>query len=213
MTAALRHLQADILGLQEVLPRQRADLEKALPEYAFLGTGRDPAGQGEQCPLLYRRESLQLADWGTFWLGPEPCQPGWDAALPRICTWARFESLTVFNTHLDHVGAEARLQGLRRILERAAPPTVLMGDLNDVADSPPLRLLAQRLVDAWLQHHPDGCGGGTWHDFQGGQKGPRIDYIFVSPDLEVLDCQVVRQGHPLPSDHYPVRARVRLPRA
>jgi endonuclease/exonuclease/phosphatase family metal-dependent hydrolase len=209
----LRHLEADIVGLQEVLPEQRADLETALPEYAFLGTGRDPGGLGEQCVLLYRREGPQPDDGGTFWLSPRPGQPGWDAALPRICTWARFGALSVFNTHLDHVGAEARLQGLRRILARAAPPTVLMGDLNDVAGSPPLLLLGQTLVDAWLDRNPEGRGGGTWHDFQGGEEGLRIDYIFVSPDLEVLECQVVRQGHPLPSDHYPLRARVRLPRA
>ena len=48
-----------ILGLQEVVPGQKADLERALPDYAFLGTPREEGG--EVCQPGLRSQRLQAA--------------------------------------------------------------------------------------------------------------------------------------------------------
>ena len=45
---------------------------------------------------------------------PDEISVGWDAALPRFCTYAKFrdkksgENFWVFNTHFNHVGERAR---------------------------------------------------------------------------------------------------------
>ena len=56
---------------------------------------------------------------------------------------------------------------------------------------------------------------GTAHDFGGGTHHNRLDHIFVSPDIEVVHGTVVADGRTrrLPSDHWPVLARLRLPRS
>ena len=88
-----RH-RPDLLGGQELLRHQLADLAARLPDYAWLGAGRDDgADGGEFNPIFYRRERLEPLDSGTFWLSPEPARPGsrgWGAACPRVVTWARF---------------------------------------------------------------------------------------------------------------------------
>ena len=45
-----RALEADILGMQEVLPEQLDDLERMLPGYRREGQGRDGPLQGEASP-------------------------------------------------------------------------------------------------------------------------------------------------------------------
>src|SRR3546814_18448319 len=64
-----------------------------------------------------------LVGSGTFWLSPTPDVPskGWDAALPRIATWARLRDRTadrdllVVNTPFDHVGEVAREESARQL--------------------------------------------------------------------------------------------------
>jgi endonuclease/exonuclease/phosphatase family metal-dependent hydrolase len=53
---------------------------------------------------------------------------------------------------------------------------------------------------------------GTTHHFSGRIDGRQIDHILVSREIDVLDAQV---AHPrpfgrLPSDHWPVVARLRF---
>ena len=47
-----RNSVASIIGLQEVVHKQLLDVEKLLPDYAFLGVGRDDGKtRGEHSPL------------------------------------------------------------------------------------------------------------------------------------------------------------------
>lgn len=52
----------------------------------------------------------------------------------------------------------------------------------------------------------DGPVGRTFHDFEGGIDGEPIDYIFATPDVEMLRTAVDRwqRDGAYPSDHYPV---------
>lgn len=217
--ATLRRLDADVVGLQEVLPEQRLDLEQDFPDYLFLGCGRDPDGSGEGVPLMLRR-TLAPQQHGGFWLSDQPDQPGsrgWDACFPRHCTWVRLaHGLTVCNTHLDHVGARSRVQAAELILQRLPPPLVLCGDLNEPEDGPALQRLSQTLVDAWRRMHPSERPLPTWHDYgravlERAEDG-RLDYVFVSRDVEVLEAETVpsRPDGGWPSDHHPVRVRLHL---
>jgi endonuclease/exonuclease/phosphatase family metal-dependent hydrolase len=73
-------------------------------------------------------------------LSAEPDKPGvkgWDAACPRVVTWARprpltGETLVAFNTHFDHVEAEPAASAARPQYPRIAGQAliVLTGDFN-----------------------------------------------------------------------------------
>lgn len=155
----LQQQQPDIFGLQEVMLHQLVRIESAMPGYQRIGVGRDDGkNAGEFSPLFIRSSRFVIKDSGTFWFHPSwlPASqatstgligtPGWDAALPRICSWALLQDkqsgkqLRVLNLHLDHQGAEARRESIKLIAakiqhwqQRSAAPVVVMGDFNPAA--------------------------------------------------------------------------------
>lgn len=229
LVAALIGYEApDVLGLQEVLLHQKTDLEAALPEFAFVGVARDDGvAQGEFSPLAFRRDRFELVDSGTFWLSPTPSRPGraWDAALPRIATWALLRErgaglrrIAVLNTHFDHVGAEARANSAAIIAdwaaERAAAgdPVVVLGDFNLPPSSEPMALLGDparsrlRLTRSASAAPPYGPPG-TFNGFRiDSAPSEPIDHVLVSDHFRVVRFATVTQhwGGRLASDHYPV---------
>ena len=227
----IRHEAPDLLGMQEVLLGQKRDLEAALPGYAMVGAARDDGREaGEFSPLAYRRERFELVQSGTFWLSPTPEVPGkgWDAAFPRIATWAILRErhtgaeLRVLNTHLDHVGEQARANGAAMIVEwaRSGPgaglPTIVMGDFNAAPDSAPYRRLTDEpspLVDSRSASRTPPYGpAGTFTAFDiMREAGAPIDHILVGPSWRVESHAVITQhwGGRLPSDHYPVLVTLR----
>lgn len=227
----IRHEGPALIGMQEVLLHQKSDLEAALPAYVFIGAARDDgAEKGEFSPLAFRSDRFELLDSGTFWLSPMPAQPGkaWDAAYPRIATWAILRErtaggrLAVLNTHFDHVGAEARANSAgiianwaRRHAEQG-DAVIVLGDFNAATTSPPLALLddasrsSLRLARAASATPPYGPPG-TFNGFKFDADAPEpIDHVLVSEDFEVLRFATVTQhwGGRLPSDHYPVVAEL-----
>ncbi|GAB7009836.1 endonuclease/exonuclease/phosphatase family protein [Halorubrum trueperi] len=125
----VRFHRPDVVAFQEPLPEQRRDLRDRLPAYEFVGRGRAADGDGEGCPIGARTDRWQIVDDGTFWLSETPAEPsiGWDAAHPRIATWARVRAasdaeggseLLVVNAHFDHVSARARRASARLIRDR-----------------------------------------------------------------------------------------------
>jgi len=111
--------------------------------------------KGEFCPLFFDTLKFTITDYATFWLSetPQSVSVGWDAALERICTYGLFEDkitkekFWVFNTHFDHVGSLARKKSSELILKKIDEvnntlyPVVLMGDLNLLPNSTPIRVL------------------------------------------------------------------------
>jgi endonuclease/exonuclease/phosphatase family metal-dependent hydrolase len=233
----IRYHEADIVGLQEAFRSQLDDLQELLPEYDWFGLCRtdgttDPDPDNEFSAIFYRKDRFELLDGATFWLSDTPEQPGsrgWDAALPRIVTWAHFrdkaggESFFHFNTHFDHMGEKARLKSARLLLSRIASiagdaPVVLTGDFNCTPLDPPYRALTdpedpKHLPDAlMLARTPHHGPLGTWTNaFQfPGVPGRRIDFIFVKNDIEVHKHAILSDSWSgrLPSDHLPVLARL-----
>jgi endonuclease/exonuclease/phosphatase family metal-dependent hydrolase len=206
----LREQNADLVALQEVLPVQRDELDAALPHYRSYGVSRDAERQSEQCAWLVR-DPWWMEEADTFWLSPTPRQAsvGWDAALPRVCSVLRLSgpegNVWAANVHLDHEGVVARQRGLEMVIG-AYPgdvPGVIVGDLNqqDLAQS--VAALAQ-WKDAQLQA---GQGDwGTFHGFEGGTLGDRIDAILYSPHWRLQRFHLGQD--PALSDHYPLVAEL-----
>ncbi len=191
---------ADVVGVQEATPAMLADLDARLPGFARVGMGRDADGGGEQSAVLYRRSRFAPLDNGTFWLSETPDEPGsvgWDAALPRIATWARFEdresgrAFVVVNTHFDHRGAEARRQSARLLAARALEiagdlPLVVTGDVNATDDSDVYRTLTRDLRDTRLvSESPPAGPAGTWNGFAE-TVDRRIDVVLVGGPVRVV---------------------------
>ncbi|MCM3700424.1 endonuclease/exonuclease/phosphatase family protein [Paenibacillus macerans] len=141
----IRFHRPDLVGMQEVLHRQLEDLQERLPEYGWVGSGRDDGEkEGEFCCIFYLKKRLEPLKHGRFWLSEEPEKPGvpgWDAACPRIVTWCVFrdidtgEVITHLNTHFDHIGKVAVEQSAHLIKNRIREisgegATVLTGDFN-----------------------------------------------------------------------------------
>jgi len=209
LIAALDGFDADVIGLQEVLPDQADRIAENLPGFEMLVRSRERiAGRGEAVPILWRTSAWRLDPeaHGTFWLSETPDVPGsksWDSSLPRIVTWARLlpaserpqldapRPLWVFNAHFDHRGAAARLESaellVARILDWCDPdePVVLMGDLNARPEEPPIRHLDRGastepgLIDCWANLNPTTVEDATWNGFEVVETGSRIDYVFA----------------------------------
>jgi len=228
----------DILGLQEVEAAQADWLRESLPSMAFHGAGRiDGESQGEFAPILYLRDRFTFLAGGHFWVSPTPDAPGskgWDAACERMASWVRLldrrtnKPILVLNTHLDHVGVQARQRGLRLIRERLAKlaegaEIILTGDFNTSGDGPDVAMLLSgatagegsqtlTLRDTFRSIFPIvDRDEATFRDWTSRITGDRIDWIVASKGLEPVDADIVRRapGGRLPSDHYPVTAILR----
>jgi endonuclease/exonuclease/phosphatase family metal-dependent hydrolase len=217
--AAIELLDADVVGLQEVLPDQLEYLRFRFPKYEIVGVGRDDGiDAGERSSVMVRTGDWRIERSETRWLSDDPGTPGsvgWDADLTRVATlvWLRHRSGTtigVLNTHYDHAGEVAQLQSSRLVAKWTAGdlPWIVMGDLNATPDSPPLKAL----TDAGLRYAVPADAGGSWHDFTGAEDDDRIDHILISPAWTVTEAAVshFRPGGRLPSDHWPVMATLSL---
>jgi endonuclease/exonuclease/phosphatase family metal-dependent hydrolase len=217
---AIAALDAEVVGLQEVLPDQLDFLRERFDGWRIVGAGRDDGvGEGEHSALMIRPGDWEVESHETRWLSPEPATPGsvgWDADLTRIATLVRLvhhdgTRVGIANTHYDHVGERAQVES-SRLLDRwtSAEPDrrwVLMGDLNAEPGSAPLRALTDA---GWIDAVP-ATAGGTFQDFTGALDGQRIDHILIGKGWQVLEAGVShhRPGGRLPSDHWPVAATLR----
>jgi endonuclease/exonuclease/phosphatase family metal-dependent hydrolase len=229
----VRSLDADIIGLQEAYHGQVLAFDGALIGYARVGVGRDDGAKaGEFCPIYVRSSRFRILEEATFWFSDTPEVPGsrtWGNSLPRICTWALLEDrltghrLRVANLHLDHESRNARSRSVELLLQRVAAwrpisPVVVMGDFNAGERDPVIGgILAgpDGLRDTFRAVHPHAVSVGTYHGFQGGVDGEKIDYILTTPDLAVLDAEIVHNTADgrYPSDHWPVTALLQFAEA
>jgi len=154
-----------------------------------------------------------------------PGSKGWDAALPRVCSWVKLKDrrnnqrVCHFNTHLDHVGQIARTQSARLILARIQAiaglmiPTILTGDFNVGPQSDAYRTIITNTSfrDAKYATQSSHYGpDGTWSTFDIRHGiGQRIDYTFILlQHFRVLQHAHLTYSENLyyPSDHLPVLA-------
>ena len=226
----------DIAGFQEVLAGQFEDLKARLPEMEAYGVGRnDGKKAGEFTPIFYRKDRFKAIASSTFWLSPTPDEPaskGWDAALPRIASWIKFQDrktaqqFYVINTHFDHRGAQARTESatllVKSLQEKFSDlPVILTGDFNTTPQTAPHNMLVgagnadqSAFFDAYdhSAQKPEGPNS-TWNGFQAVAPDQRIDFVFVTKSVSVRRFQILddqRDGR-FPSDHLPIVTRLELP--
>ena len=224
--------EANIVGVQEALYDQMMDLQARLTAYKYVGVGRDDGKQkGEFSAIFYDTARLQLMQSQTFWLSEQPTVPGskgWDAAITRIVTWAKFKDrktkkqFFAFNTHFDHMGKIARRESAKLLLKKVKEiagyyPVVVTGDFNSKPSDEPIQVItdtsnADHLIDsksisATGHYGPDG----TFNGFKSKEVDDQpIDYIFLKNGGRVLKHATFSQsweGH-FSSDHFPVCARI-----
>lgn len=169
VASIIRFHQADLIGMQEVLKSQIEDLEELLPEYKWLGVGRNDGREaGEFVPIFYRADRLELLSDSAFWMSETPEVPGsksWDAAITRVTMIARFKDKRTgqefhhFNTHFDHKGNQARIESARLLMQKAGElnprePVVVTGDFNCLEEHTPYKVLVGKEGSGGLP--PDG---------------------------------------------------------
>lgn len=215
----------DLIGVQEALKHQLDDVLKQLPQYSYVGVGRDDGKEkGEYSAILYKKDQFEVITHNTIWLSETPEVPGsksWDAAITRIVTLVKFRNKVSnkeffqLNTHFDHIGKEARRNSVALIhghltsLEFAQNqiPVLISGDFNSEPHEEPYQIMITKSNRPLFDSKPSTSSVGTFCGFAVGAMPCRvIDYIFHTSEWKVEKYQVIHDNDGLyyPSDHLPV---------
>lgn len=233
----IQEIGPDIMGLQEVTPKQLSDINNALsPLFTSFGESRGSSlmgfGADEGTPIYYKRDKLSASneEQGTFvinavtnsilgiWTPFERFQTGW---LPRICTWGRFkinetgQEFYFYNTHFDHMFDEAKVTCAKSIANHIMKqnkenlPVILVGDFNaDFTDRiKDIFSDFKNGLDSAVEKYGPVETETGWTE----DKLKKIDHIVVKGISQVLYHAVIpRKGAIYPSDHRPVFADVTI---
>ncbi len=232
VSALLKREGPDLVGTQEGVHAQLTDLEADLPDYEWIGTGRDGGLKGEFMAIFYRSSRLDALEYDRFWLSDTPGIAGsrtWGNRFARMVTWVKLRDrqtqceFYVVNTHFDHEVQVAREKSADLLLERVAAfdatvPALLLGDFNAAAAANPVydRLTAPvAFVDSWRALGRAEPPFGTFHDFkrmEGAKGTARIDWILTRGAARTRSAEILTYAHAgqYPSDHFPVVARIEL---
>lgn len=223
----LRH-DFDIVGVQEPYDIQIPDFDNFLKDYNGV---KAPYATRSFLAIYYKNELFEELDSGMFWLSETPDEPseGWDSDEKRICHWVKFKhketskEFYFFNTHFYWRYQTARKNSGPLVAERIKEitgnaPVVFVGDLNSQPETSQIESLKVLLNDAFdvtqtPREGPDNTnlGGGVFQ----GKPHNRIDYIFVSKDIKVLDYTAhedmyedINGDDRYPSDHIPISSNI-----
>ena len=222
----LEREKPDLVGFQEVTDSMRARLRDHLPGYTVQGCGRERSYHGESMLIAYPKDRAELISLENIWLSPTPAVPGStfggdQSGCPRMFTSALMKlegvepPIRFINTHLDHVGKDARYLGAMQLVQYISSrpePFVLTGDFNATPDAREIKLITAARASRNAVDCTEGLGG-TFHNF--GRLLPdrtvKIDYIFT--DLACKGSYVVEdnpENGQYYSDHFAVCATVEL---
>ena len=219
MADLIRFHDFDLFGTQEGLKHQLDTLKNRLPGFDYIGVGRDDGGErGEHAAIFYRTSRFELLDHGDFWLSQTPDTPsvGWDAVLPRICTWGHFKDkessleFLFFNLHMDHIGKKARVESAYLVQDKMKElgkgkelPAILTGDFNVDQFSPSYATITEggKLIDSHETADFVYQLNGTFNNYRtDGFSESRIDHIFVTPNVKVFKYGVLTDTYRTPEE-------------
>lgn len=218
----LNHYHPDVLGLQEALDFQIAQIGATLPGYDKVGLGNKGGSQGMHTAIFYDASRFVVSAEGTFWFSDTPDRPGskgWGNIIPRTCTWARLiekeseQAFYFYNVHMDHLSRRSQRNSVVLLTQfihtRPFPdPFVLTGDFNASERSTPIKYLKGKiplrgkikgnilnpepLVDTFRQRYPNVRRIATFHGFRKHFFRFKLDYIFVPSAARVHDAKIIQ---------------------
>jgi endonuclease/exonuclease/phosphatase family metal-dependent hydrolase len=230
----IRSCKPDVIGFQEALKDQVADLQAILKDYSWFGVGRDNGkDSGEYAVIFYRKDRIEKEGGSTFWLSETPDIAGsrsWEAACTRIVTWIRFldkpsgQHMYLYNTHFDHISEKARENSALLLLKKIGQisgndPVIVTGDFNSTETDKPYDILTNSQNDGYLKDtrkfnlkipaEPSfSFIGFPYHP----EKGNLIDFIFLKNDkyFRVKKYEIITDNKKgkYPSDHLPVMVEI-----
>jgi endonuclease/exonuclease/phosphatase family metal-dependent hydrolase len=227
----IQQIAPDVFGTQEGLYEQLRDIATDLPEYDWIGLGREGGSRGEFMAVFYRQARFEPLAYDHFWLSDTPEAIGsntWGGKWPRMVTWVKFldrqtqQEFFLWNTHFANDSQPAREKSAKLVRDRVAAldtklPLILTGDFNATGGTNQ----AHKILTS------DGFFSDTWmaaekrqreelNSFNGfnaiQRNGVRIDWILTRGEFRVASSEIVpfsRDGQ-FPSDHFPVVARLRM---
>lgn len=137
----------DLVGSQEPYISQIRDVIRVTGDrYGWIGCNIDGGVSEDRRsinPIFYKKSRLELIEWDRFIFSEEPESPGYGAAARRFCIWAKFKDketgieFYIFNSHFDHIGAEAKQAAANILVERSREiardyPVFYTGDFNSI---------------------------------------------------------------------------------
>lgn len=230
--AAIAETGADVVALQEVDVAWGArslnlDVAQELAGRLDMHVGfapiysLEPAAAGEPrreygVAVLSRYPVLEFINHDLTRLSTQGADPVPEPApgFAEMVVQAKGSRVHVYSTHLDYRAdptvREMQVADTLEILaaDGEGADQVLLGDFNAPPASPELAPLWEQLTDAFRQ-----VGQGPGATYPARTPTARIDYVAVSPGIDVVDAHVpdttlARQA----SDHRPVVADLLLPR-
>ena len=219
----IRSEMPDLIGFQEGNNYMTEFLQKNLPEYYFLGHGREADYNGEAPLIAYRWDRFLLHSFAEEMLSLTPQIPGTIVAginqsiYPRAFACAELidkESGRKFafaNVHTDHVDTNvvfAECVMLMQHIGRKSLPFVLTGDFNATPDTAAIKMICATAEQLGTVDATAGIQN-SFHGY-GKQKGDfKIDYIFTNLPTDAAQSYAVPNtpaGYY--SDHYALCATV-----
>ena len=209
MADAILQCGADLVGLNEM--RGQGEAEGYEPQMEILSglTGMKHAYIAEAIQVNGRNPYgiVLLSRWkiesARTYLVPDPVNGNGPFCYETRCLLkAKLENgLTVLVIHFG-LNPDEQENAVRTVLEHLEKQRcILMGDFNVLPDDPVLAPIRARMKDA-AQAFPS-----PRLSFPSDQPDRKIDYIFVSPDIEVVSADIPAI---VASDHRPHVAQIRV---
>ena len=205
VTSFLKASEADIIGLQEVLPDDpRRDvirfLNKLGYQHVFVPVKKTFSNKiRNDGPAIFSKYKISKSE--TYILSTKN---------PRAAVNADIlvgdETLHVFSTHLIHThqqpSKEQEEQGLNLLKVMPARRAIVMGDFNATPESSVIKYMRKALIDS------DPSPLSTWSVYPQGcevcnpqEINTKLDYIFTSKDIKISSFKVEKSKG---SDHLPI---------
>lgn len=232
MAAAVKALDADIIGFQEMETFSHGSdgstnlaldwLREQNPDYGVAAVGDWQIFPSTQ-PIFYRKARLELLEQGWFFFSETPDEiysRTFNGSYPAFASWADFREregtgapFRVVNVHFDFRSRLNRRKSAELVAARVAPliaagrPVFVIGDINAGTESEP----ADILKAVGLRFSP--VSGATYHWNRGLNLTGPVDHLAYSAGIAPLGAPVVLRQKFMgewPTDHYPVIGDFRL---
>lgn len=208
----LRKANPDIIGLQEVTPRQLQFLQTEFSEFTMLAVDvKDPSREllrawrakyasvgfpeipsPYEIILFYRTDTFEVLSTGYWWLSPTPDVPsiGFGNIAARVVLWASFshlpskKNIVVFNTHIDHRSPTSMVDLCRKRFALFAEMHASLILIGDLNFNENDPNYESLIADGWRDSHSvaHDAGSATFLYHLPNIPGGRIDHILYRGD-------------------------------